>query len=494
MDSRTYDHRNRRRPANDRRFRRGGRGRLSGQGLEALETRTVLSAPPAFVALPAQIDIAEGTGGYFSAGYARVDMPAADADSPQSSLTYQVVGATPPPAPTSALPLFVGNTMTMWFPAGDGPYQQQVTVRVTDETGLYDQRVVTFNVTNRAPSVDVDPHIGSFVTPVVGEPARFAASAIDPVFGGQEALQASWDFGDGVVTAPQPLTTMEMAGSGPGTYLYFPVYASHAYTQPGNYTVKLTVSDDDGGVTTWTLPQTVTVGGFGVDGAGVLRVGGTAGNDQIHVSPGANGQTNLFLGGALRGVFAANAVVAYGNAGEDVLDAAPDLSVPVTFYGGPGNDLLRGGAANDSLLGEAGNDGLDSRAGRDVLVGGDGNDIAFAGAGNDLLVGGRGSDSLYGETGDDILISGYTDLDGDPAALGQALSGWNLPYGYDDRTTIVRALYLTPNVNVHDSDPSDVDWLWGGTYGAPDRDYLMGSPTRTKFADRAPNERVESLI
>ena len=89
------------------------------------------------------------------------------------------------------------------------------------------------------------------------------------------------------------------------------------------------------------------------------------------------------------------------------------FNVPVTMYGGNGNDDLAGSYEIDTLYGEAGNDGLigwsgndylDGGSGDDNLNGGEGDDVLSGDEGNDLLIGGTGNDTLYGGAGDDVFI------------------------------------------------------------------------------------------
>ncbi len=113
-----------------------------------------------------------------------------------------------------------------------------------------------------------------------------------------------------------------------------------------------------------------------------------------------------------------------GRAGNDRL-VASTLSVPVTAFGGDGNDVLFGGTANDRLFGDSeitniwfgGDDELHGGAGDDELYGGGMFDHLFGGDGDDLLDGGYdGShDQLWGGAGADRFRSDYT-------------SGWSSPW------------------------------------------------------------------
>lgn len=80
------------------------------------------------------------------------------------------------------------------------------------------------------------------------------------------------------------------------------------------------------------------------------------------------------------------------------------FNVPVTMYGGNGNDDLAGSYEIDRLYGEAGNDGLMGWSGDDYLDGGTGDDVLSGGDGNDILVGGIGNDNMGGGAGDDVFV------------------------------------------------------------------------------------------
>jgi Ca2+-binding RTX toxin-like protein len=88
-----------------------------------------------------------------------------------------------------------------------------------------------------------------------------------------------------------------------------------------------------------------------------------------------------------------------GNGGDDSITLAPNVSVPATLRGGPGDDKLVGGAGDDKLVGGPGDDALSGRGGNDSLFGGSGEDQLSGGAGDDKLFGGSGMDVLLGGPG-----------------------------------------------------------------------------------------------
>lgn len=65
-------------------------------------------------------------------------------------------------------------------------------------------------------------------------------------------------------------------------------------------------------------------------------------------------------------------------------------AIAATFFGGDGNDTLRGANGADRLNGDAGHDNLTGFKGNDTLAGGTGNDTLNGGAGSDTLVYRRG--------------------------------------------------------------------------------------------------------
>ena len=81
-------------------------------------------------------------------------------------------------------------------------------------------------------------------------------------------------------------------------------------------------------------------------------------------------------------------LIAFGQAGHDAILADGSINAAAWFFGGAGNDLLKGGRGPNVLLGGAGQDALTGGSGRDILIGGFGFDLLIGGAGDDLMIGG----------------------------------------------------------------------------------------------------------
>ncbi len=104
----------------------------------------------------------------------------------------------------------------------DGPATFTIALRVTDDKGANQIATAQVKVENVAPTVES----GGPYTGHVNSPISMAGTATDPGSIDQAGLVYTWDFGDGT------------QGSGP--------IVSHSYATPGDYTVKLTVTDKDG--------------------------------------------------------------------------------------------------------------------------------------------------------------------------------------------------------------------------------------------------------
>jgi PKD repeat protein len=114
--------------------------------------------------------------------------------------------------------------------ADDGTYTARV--RVTDNHGGTSTDTATVTISN------LNPVLSGQTVPdgVEGQLLSFEAVAVDP--GSADVLSFAWSFGDG--------------GTGSGAIV------THTYADNGVYTVTVTVSDGDGGVTQGTLTSTIS--------------------------------------------------------------------------------------------------------------------------------------------------------------------------------------------------------------------------------------------
>jgi Ca2+-binding RTX toxin-like protein len=139
-----------------------------------------------------------------------------------------------------------------------------------------------------------------------------------------------------------------------------------------------------------TVIPAVASGDVTVDANGVVRIGGTSGDDTLILN-----SSSGFLSVTLNGVLVSNSIPvssisevrAWVYEGNDVIDAQ-GLAVDTVLFGGIGHDTLTGGSAGD------------------FIFGGDGDDTVTGGAGNDFLSGGTGSDRIVGSAGNDVLVAG----------------------------------------------------------------------------------------
>ena len=192
----------------------------------------------------------------------------------------------------------------------------------------------------------------------------------------------------------------------------------------------------------------------------VIRVAGTDGDDEIHVSSRSfgtldieiNGETVTYQGGDLKKLlidagagddvitvdpqfiseFSMKGMHIAGGEGNDKITGGSGADVIFDYYGasdidgGDGDDaiiasgrskdgsqvydsVLRGGKGDDYLEGGLGNDKLDGGEGHDVLYGLQGDDLLLGNKGSDYLDGGSGSDTLKGGSGSDTLVGGKGD-------------------------------------------------------------------------------------
>jgi hypothetical protein len=98
--------------------------------------------------------------------------------------------------------------------------------------------------------------------------------------------------------------------------------------------------------------------------------------------------------------------------GSDSVIISPEILVPTTLRGGPGDDRMRGGGGADKVVGGPGDDALLGHGGNDWIFGGPGDDWLYGGADEDRLEGGPGTDYLHGGPGADTERLGPRDYIG----------------------------------------------------------------------------------
>jgi hypothetical protein len=261
----------------------------------------------------------------------------------------------------------------------------------------------------------VPPQVGAIAGPGALVPFQSVAYSVgfkNPIATDTHTASVSW--GDG--------STVQTAGVNEAGGIGVASTPAHQYLKAGNYTIAITVRDDDGSQAV--AKRVVSVVGMtvGADphqaGAKALFVGGTAGHDYVYVEQCPNGQTRVTMSGQKTGLFSPSAnghIYVFAGPGNDTVLLSPTVKRIAVIDGGGGNDFIMGGNGNN------------------VLLGGAGNDVLFGGAGHSLLIGGAGRDVLYAGSGGDILIGGTTAYDAGQAALLSLLAEWGRSIPIDTR-------------------------------------------------------------
>ncbi len=363
-----------------------------------------------------------------------------------------------------------GSTPTFSAAGLDGPSVAKVWLRVTDSWGNTDTDSATINITNVAPTVQIQTDGNA-----VDEGAIFSASGSvsDP---GPDSLTATVDYGDDSGTQPLPLNP-------DGTFVL-----SHIYADDGTYTITVTARDDDGGlgsatvvVTVRNIAPSVSIVGaaYGFPGQAqtftfvasdpgpadqaaaftyIIDWNGDGTVDEIVTGPSSLTVEHVYAAGtytisvtatdkdgatgpaATHSITIAHAflqddplapgqtmLVVGGTSGNDTIvigKPTKEGAIPVTLNNiFLGNFIAPSGASLSrvAVYGLAGDDDIrvfPAKAlsawlyggdGNDRLRGGNGNDVIIGGAGDDLLVGGDGRNLLIGGAGADRLVGGNDD-------------------------------------------------------------------------------------
>jgi PhoPQ-activated pathogenicity-related protein len=372
-----------------------------------------------------------------------------------------------------------------------------VTVIVQDNGSPIIKYRDTFRITvvNGAPTASV----ASTTTAVRGEVIPFTFSANDPSPVDQAAgftYQIDWN-GDG--TVDQSL----VGGSS--------INANYSFANLGSQNVRVRAIDKDGGVSDWST-QTINVNRsktvqnpfnasltdlwiVASDGDDAIIAGlGTvfnplAGPNSVFVVDFNSAEPVEFFEGITGRI-----VVDLRN-GNDIFSNF-GISVPVSVFGGDGDDTLvgtaysdtldggngsdwifgssdgstgpdsiRGGDGIDLIFADEGNDTIDAGNGDDVVLAGGGDDSILGGQGRDLIIGGTGADTIRGGLGGDILIAGSLNPDNELSET--ILDEWWSGDSYSNRVNHLLGLQpgglntglMLPGENVLND--SSVDTVYG---------------------------------
>jgi Ca2+-binding RTX toxin-like protein len=302
-----------------------------------------------------------------------------------------------------------GANQTITFtPDDDGTYV--VTTTVTDHDGNVSRPAIATIVVDNVPPT---PSLSGPIDGVRGQPRTYMFSATDPSPVDTAAgFTYTVNWGDGSPT--QVISPTANNGSG--------ILDNHEFAAEGTYNVVFTATDEDGGKS---LASTLTVHISKVavqadplyPGQTMLVAGGTPGDDKIFFRKDrGSGAISVQINNESLGSYSSvGRIVAYSQAGNDLIRVASDITVPAWLHAGDGNDTLIGGS------------------GHDVLIGGAGNDVLVAGTGHNLLIGGAGADYLFGQKGENIAITGTTDYDSNDVALAAIMAEWTSKHSYAER-------------------------------------------------------------
>jgi uncharacterized delta-60 repeat protein len=327
-----------------------------------------------------------------------------------------------------------GNPAGVTHTYADGTVNYTISATATDEDGTFAAgNTVAVTVNNVAPTANPGGPYATFDD----TPITLHGSGTDPA-GANDPLTFAWDLdNNGSFETSGANAVFDPTGFGPGTH-----------------TVKLQVSDGDGGVTVeQTTVEVLTQGTLVIDG--VLHIVGTNCSDVVLISEAAGSIVVLATFNSSNPVTVSAAsfteIKVRTRGGNDIVLTSPNVTHKMTIDGGSGHDYLLGGGGRSILIGGTGNDTLSGAGGDDVLFGGDGHDDLWGGDGNDVLIGGHGNDNLLGGNGrdllvggqdnddieggdgDDILVGGYTIHDNNVAALDSVMAIWTSSASFSSR-------------------------------------------------------------
>lgn len=400
--------------------------------------------------------------------------------------------------------------LVVWTLADNAVDPITLTINATDTFGVVTSKTFAVQTSNVAPTLTWSAPSSA----LRGELVPFTILPIDAITDQASNFMYMFDWnGDGVFeeqyarSASSPVVT-------------------HAYTTPGDYAVSIRVVDKDGAESN-IVTHSIHIDPWKLVADPInpsltnLVWSGTPGNDRFTFERTAPDQitvhTTLLNGVASSSTEIINGVtgklIAYGQKGNDWLDASAINGMSVELRGNGGNDTLLGSSSDDVLYGDS--DG--GEGGSDSIVAGSGNDVVYAdgsegksdiisgdlgddeiysdpiqgaeggadaidaGDGNDLVDSGKGNDTLIGGTGNDVLIGGL-----DPDTI-QGSGGEDLMIS----ASLATSYYAAGGLGIHQvwnqwrtSDPIAIriDYLTGTPGGIIDSSYVL-TPGTTLLND-----------
>ena len=100
------------------------------------------------------------------------------------------------------------------------------------------------------------------------------------------------------------------------------------------------------------------------------------------------------------------AIVFLGGSGNDSIQLAGSLTIPVTIRAGNGNDFVQLGKGNSTVTLGSGNDFVSGGDGNNTVSAGDGNDFVQLGNGNNNVTLGNGNDFVQLGNGNNVVVTG----------------------------------------------------------------------------------------
>ncbi|MCH7940566.1 MAG: PKD domain-containing protein, partial [Thaumarchaeota archaeon] len=150
-------------------------------------------------------------------------------------------------------PALPGDFSVEHIYADNGVYT--VTITITDDDAGVGVDTFDVTVSNVVPPVEAGTDQEYVIHDVTSlDPAEYSDAGFDcAVCNTQENFTATVNWGEG---SDEPLVVTEVPGS-PGVFTLGTASGTHIYRLPGEYTVTVTVTDDDGGSTSDTLVNTI---------------------------------------------------------------------------------------------------------------------------------------------------------------------------------------------------------------------------------------------